>query len=211
MMAVGRPAPACHPRAWPLHGGRDARRASSFPDSSPPPGERIKERGGRTAQAESKAEGGTYPEARGGASGPLTLPSPPKGRGKEQRASRARMTEAEAPRGGMTAVGRPPPACHPRAWPLHGGRDARRASPFPDSSPPPGERIKERRTHRASGVEGRGGTHPEARGGASSPPPPPLSPQGERETRTRTARGNDGSAPRSGALANRPAIPDNPQ
>ncbi len=28
------------------------------------------------------------------------------------------------------------------ARPLHGGRDARRASPFPHSSPPPGERIK---------------------------------------------------------------------
>ncbi len=49
-----------------------------------------------------------------------------------------------APRAGMTAVGRPAAACHPRAWPLHGGRETRRASPFPDSSPPPGERIKER-------------------------------------------------------------------
>ena len=43
-------------------------------------------------------------------------------------------------------------------------------------------------TLRTSGVEGRRGTHPEARGGASSPPHPSLSPQGERERRTRTAR-----------------------
>ncbi len=133
---------------------------------------------------------------------PLTLPSPPKGRGEEERASRATMTEAEAPRGGMTAVGRPPPACHPRAWPLHGGRDTRRASPFPDSSPPPGERIKVRGGRSAQAEsKAEGGTHPEARGGASSPPHPPLSPQGERETRTSTARGNDGSGASGSCLS----------
>ena len=92
----------------------------------------VEGRGGRTQRLE------VTPAA------PLTLPSPPKGRGKEERAPRASMTEAEAPRGGMTKVGRPAAACHPRAWPSHGGRDARRASSFPDSSPPPGERIKER-------------------------------------------------------------------
>ncbi len=134
MTAVGRPAPACHPRAWPLHGGRDARRASPFPDSSPPAGERIKVRGGRSAQAESKAEGGRTQRLEVAPAAPLTLPSPPKARGRQER----------TPRAGMTAVGRPAPACHPRAWPLHGGRDRRRASPFPDSSPPPGERIVER-------------------------------------------------------------------
>ena len=97
-----------------------------------------------------------------------------------------------APPAGTTEVGRPPPACHPCARPLRGGRETRRASPFPDSSPLPGERIKERGTrrasgvegrggtHRASAVEGRGGTHPETRGGASSPPSPsPLPPRGE--------------------------------
>ena len=62
------------------------------------------------------------------------------------------------------------------------------APPFPDSSPPSGERIKERGTRRASAVEGRAGAHPEARGGASGPPHPSLSPQGERERRTRTTR-----------------------
>ncbi len=64
-------------------------------------------------------------------------------------------------------------------------------------------------THRASAVEGRGGTHPETRGGASSPPHPPLSPQGERETRTSSAREgsrNRGATPsRGGWLACRPA------
>ncbi len=54
--------------------------------------------GGRTAQAESKGEGGRTQRLEVAPAAPLTLPSPPKGRGKEERASRARMTEAEAPR-----------------------------------------------------------------------------------------------------------------
>ncbi len=98
--------------ARPLHRGRETRRASPFPDSSPPTGERIKERGGRTAQAESKAEGGRTQRLEVAPAAPLTLPSPPKGRGRQERAARA----------GMTAVGRPAPACHPRAWPLRGAR-----------------------------------------------------------------------------------------
>ncbi len=49
----------------------------------------------------------------------------------------------DSPAHTFAEVGRPAPACHPRARPLRGGRLARRASPFPDSSPPPGERIKE--------------------------------------------------------------------
>ncbi len=88
MTAAGRPPPARHPRAWPLHGGRDARRASPFPDSSPPPGERIKERGGRSAQAESKEEGGRTQRLEVAPAAPLTLPSPPKGRGRQERAAR---------------------------------------------------------------------------------------------------------------------------
>ena len=124
----------------------------------------------------------------------LTLPSPPKGRGRQER----------VPRAGMTAVGRQPPACHPRAWPLHGGRDARRASPFPDSSPPPGERIKERggRTAQAESKgeggraaqaesKGEGGraAQAESKGGGDvprgsrwrqqPPSPSPLPPRGE--------------------------------
>ncbi len=150
-----RGAPKSFACARPLHRRRDRRRASPFPDSSPPPGERIKERGGRTAQAESKEEGGRIQRLEVAPAAPLTLPSPPKGRGRQERGPRARMTEAEAPRGGMTKVARPAAACHPRAWPLHRRRDTRHASPFPDSSPPPGERIKERGgTHRASAVEG---------------------------------------------------------
>ena len=115
---------------------------------------------------------------------PLTLPSPPKGRGRQER----------APRAGMTAAGRPAPACHPRAWPLHGGRDARRVRLlFLIPLPRRGRGSRRRPERSASGVEGRGGTYPGARGGASSPPHPSLSPQGERETRTSTARGNDSS------------------
>ena len=79
---AGRPAAACHPRAWPLHGGRDTRRASPFPDSSPPPGERIKERGGTHRASGVEGRGGTHPEARGGASGPPSpSPLPPRGEG----------------------------------------------------------------------------------------------------------------------------------
>ncbi len=126
MTAVGRPAPACHPRAWPLHGGRDARHASPFPDSSPPPGERIKERGTHRASGV-EGRGGTHPEARGGASGPPHPPLSPQGeRERRTRIAREDDRSGGTARGGMTAVGRPPPACHPRAWPLHGGRDARR-------------------------------------------------------------------------------------
>ena len=74
--------------------------APSFPDSSPPPGERIKERG--------DAPRGSRWRQRP----PSPSPLPPKGRGRQERAARA----------GMTAVGRPAPACHPRAWPLRGAR-----------------------------------------------------------------------------------------
>ena len=167
-----------------------------FPHSSPPPGERIKERGGRTAQAESKGEGERTQRLEVAPAAPLTLPSPPAGRGKEERAPGAAMTEVGRPASAVTparghcmaagmetafAVALPSrwPACaapnlsgcgHAQAGPpgrsgelpggehrargvpksfacarpLHGGRDARRASPFPDSSPPAGERIKER-------------------------------------------------------------------
>ena len=124
MTKVGRPAAACHPRAWPSHGGRDARRASSFPDSSPPPGERIKERGDAPRKRSRRQRGDAPRGSRWRQRPPLTLPSPPKGRGKEERVSRARMAEAQAARAGMTKVAHAPL--------------------FPDSSPPAGERIKER-------------------------------------------------------------------
>ncbi len=160
------------------------------------------------AGGEDQGEGGTLRasgvEGRGGRTqrlevapaAPLTLPSPPAGRGKEERAPGAAMTEVGRPASAVTparghcmaagmetafAVALPSrwPACaapnlsgcgHAQAGPpgrsgelpggehrargvpksfacarpLHGGRDARRASPFPDSSPPAGERIKER-------------------------------------------------------------------
>ncbi len=175
-----RASPARMTEAEAPHAGMTkAGRAPSFPDSSPPPGRRIKERGDAPRKRSRRKTGDAPRGSRWRQRPPSPSPLPPRREGDKNEQRRA----------GMTAVGRPAPACHPRAWPLHGGGDARRASPFPDSSPPPGERIKERGTLRASGVEGRGGTHPEARGGASSPPHPPLSPQGERETRTRAVRG----------------------
>ena len=74
--------------------------------------------------------------------------SPPKGRGKEERASRARTAEAQASRAGMTKEAHAPP--------------------FPDSSPPAGERIKER------GDAPRG-----SRWRQRPPSPSPLPPRGE--------------------------------
>ncbi len=112
-------APKSFACARPLHRRRGRRRAPPFPDYSPPTGERIKERGTHRASGV-EGRGGTHPEARGGASGPPSpSPLPPRGEGKKN-----------AARAGMTTVGRPAAACHPRAWPLHGGRDRRRASPF---------------------------------------------------------------------------------
>ena len=55
------------------------------------------------AQAESKEKRGHTQRLEVAPAAPLTLPSPPKGRGKEERASRTGVTEAEAPRAGMTA------------------------------------------------------------------------------------------------------------
>ena len=55
------------------------------------------------AQAESKEKRGHTQRLEVAPASPLTLPSPPKGRGKEERASRTGVTEAEAPRAGMTA------------------------------------------------------------------------------------------------------------
>ena len=179
MTAVGRPPPACHPRAWPLHGGRDTRRASPFPDSSPPPGERIKERGDAPRKRSRRQRGGRTQRLEVAPAAPLTLPSPPKGRGRQERAARA----------GMMAVGRPAPACHPRARPLHRGRETRRASPFPDSSPPPGERIKERgdaprkRSRRERGDVSKG-----SRWRQQPPSPFPLPPRGEGDKNEQRAR-----------------------
>ena len=159
-----------------------------------------------------EGRGGTHPEARGGASGPPHPSLPPQG-GRERRTRIAR----EDDRSGGTAQGRGKAIRAGAGMALINGRARpdcacreRRARPFPDSSPPPGERIKERgdaprkRSRRERGDaprkrsrRQRGGTHPEARGGASGPPHPPLSPQGERETRTNTARADD----RSGGTA----------
>ncbi len=137
-------------------------------------------RGGDAPRKRSRRKSGDAPRgSRWRQRPPSPSPLPPRGEGKKN-----------AHHAGMTAVGRPAAACHPRAWPLHGGRDARRASPFPDSSPPTGESIKERGTLRASAVEGRAGTHPEARGGASGPPSPsPLPPRGEGKKNAHRPRG----------------------
>ena len=144
---------------------------------------------------------------RGAAAPGMTGRGPPRAPGYCMAANaEATLDGIALPLVGQAAVRRAPAQGAPKSFacarPLHRRRDRRRAPPFPDSSPPTGERIKERGTHRASGVEGRGGTHPEARGGASSPPPhPSLSPQGGRETRTNTARGNDGSGASGSCLS----------
>ena len=96
-----RGAPKSFACARPLHRRRDRRRASPFPDSSPPPGERIKERGGRTAQAQSKEEGGRIQRLEVAPAAPLTLLSPPKGRGRQER----------GPREGLRSPSRAPGRC----------------------------------------------------------------------------------------------------
>jgi hypothetical protein len=179
MTEVGRaPPPIPLPRR-----GRGSRRGGTYRPSG------AEGRGGTRRPSAVEGRAGTHSEARGGVSGPpLTLPSPPKGRGKEERAPRAGVTEAEAPRAGMTKAGHaPPPIPLPRR-----GRGSRRR---PERSASGAEGRGG--TRRPTAVEGRAGTHSEARGGASVPPHPPLSPQGERERRTRTPRGGD----RSGGAA----------
>ncbi len=171
-------------------------------------------RGGTHRASGVEGRGGTHPEARGGASSPPHPPLSPQGeRGRRTRIAREDDRSGgiarEDDRSGGTARGNDkggasgsclsPPArgrciatgrrvAHPLFLiPLpHRGRGSRRR-PERSASGVEGRGG----THRASGVEGRGRTHPEARGGASSPPHPSLSPQGERETRTRAPRGND--------------------
>ena len=58
-----------------------------------PAGGEDRGEGGRTAQAESNGEGGRTQRLEVAPAAPLTLPSPPKGRGKEERAPRAAVTE----------------------------------------------------------------------------------------------------------------------
>ncbi len=131
------------------------------------------------------------------------------GRGPPRAPGYCMAADAEAALGGIAlplvgqaAVRRAPAQGAPKSFacarPLHRRRDRRPASPFPDSSPPTGERIKERggRAAQAQSKEERGRTQ-RLEVAPAVPPHPPLSPQGERERRTRIAREDD----RSGGTA----------
>ena len=78
---VGRPPPACHPCARPLRGGRETRRASPFPDSSPPLGERIKERGDAPRKCSRRERGDAPRDSRWRQRPPSPSPLPPRGEG----------------------------------------------------------------------------------------------------------------------------------
>ncbi len=131
------------------------------------------------------------------------------GRGPPRAPGYCMAADAEAALGGIAlplvgqaAVRRAPAQGAPKSFacarPLHRRRDRRPASPFPDSSPPTGERIKERggRTAQAES-KAEGGRTQRLEVAPAVPPHPPLSPQGERERRTRIAHGGD----RSGGTA----------
>ncbi len=109
---------------------------------------------------------------------------------------------AGRPAGAQCRVTRPHHRRHAMAWRARGPgatalRQACRGRRLPLLPSPYGRGSRRRPERSASAVEGRPGMHPEARGGVSGPPHPPLSPQGERETRTRIAREDD----RSGGTA----------
>ena len=211
-------------------------RASRIPFSrflSPAGGEDQGE-GGRTAQAESKGEGGRTQRHEVAPAAPLTLPSPPKGRGKEERAPRAGVTEVrrapaiawqqrwrEPASWHCAPVGLPAPRptclgagthsqarqagranCRAASTAREGSRSPSRAPGrcmaagtrvahplFPIPLPRRGRGSRRRPEGSASGVEGRGGAYPEARGGASGPPHPlPLPPRGEGKKNAHPAR-----------------------